>query len=355
MSSSPLPESAPTPTPPPLPRHARAVEPADRAARWGLALALLVAAAAVALAWDARRSFASLSQTSGGRLADLGAEVAQSKTSLAQAQAALKDSQSRLAELESRLSDAQESRVAVEDMYRELSRSADDRMLAEVEQLLILASQQLQLAGNVKGALVALEAADQRLARADKLQAANLRRALHQDMERLKALPLVDTVGLAVKLDGLVQQADTLPLVVSETLPPARPPSRAKPLEESAWLAALRDFWGELKGLVRIRELETHETALVSPAQAYFLRQNLKLRLLAARVALLARDETSYRDDVKASQAWVAKYFDAKARPTVAAQATLKQLADSPVTIVVPDINASLSAARAARSAREKR
>jgi uncharacterized protein HemX len=72
-------------------------------------------------------------------------------------------------------------------------------------------------------------------------------------------------------------------------------------------------------------------------------------------VALLARDETSYRDDVKAAQAWIAKYFDARARPTVVAQATLKQLAESPVSIVVPDINGSLAAVRAARSAREKR
>ena len=354
MSSSPLPESAP-PSLPPMARSPRAPEPADRTARWGLALSLLVAVGAGALAWDARQSFSSLSQSSGGRLADLGSEVAQSKASLAQAQAALKDSQARIAELESRLADAQESRVAVEDMYRELSRSADDRMLAEVEQLLILASQQLQLAGNVKGALIALEAADQRLARADKLQAANLRRALNQDMERLKRLPLVDTVGLAVKLDALVQQADTLPLVVSETLPPARAPAKARAPEESGWIRALRDFWEELKGLVRIRELETHEAALISPAQAYFLRQNLKLRLLAARVALLARDEASYRDDVKAAQAWIAKYFDAKARPNIVAQATLRQLAESPVSIVVPDINASLSAVRAARSAREKR
>lgn len=354
MSSSPLPESSP-PSLPPLARPGRPAVPADRAARWGLALAFAVAGGAAFLAWDARQSFQSLSQSSGGRLADLGAEVAQSKAALAQAQAALKESQSRLAEVESRLADAQESRVAVEDMYRELSRSADDRMLAEVEQLLILASQQLQLAGNVKGALIALEAADQRLSRADKLQAANLRRALNQDMERLKALPLVDTVGLAVKLDGLVQAADTLPLVVSETLPPARPAQRAKAPEESGWMRALRDFWEEMKGLVRIRELETNEAALVSPAQAYFLRQNLKLRLLAARVALLARDEPSYRDDVKAAQAWIAKYFDAKARPTIVAQGTLKQLADSPVSIVVPDINASLSAVRSARAAREKR
>ncbi len=160
-----------------------------------------------------------MQQVAAQKLAGLAAEVEQSKITLAQAQAALKETQSQVRELEARLADTQEQRVALEEMYRELSRSADDRMLAEVEQLLIIASQQLQLAGNVKGALIALQAADQRLARADKLQVAQLRRTLNLDMERLKALPQVDTVGIAVKLDNLVAQADTLPLLVSDSLP----------------------------------------------------------------------------------------------------------------------------------------
>ena len=76
---------------------------------------------------------------------------------------------------------------------------------------------------------------------------------------------------------------------------------------------------------------------------------------IPARVALLARDEAGFRDDLKASQAWIAKYYDVKAKPTVAALASLKQIADTPVAITVPDINASLAAVRTARAAREKR
>ncbi len=350
--SSPLPEPSSLPAPRPARPPAGA---SDTAARWAVGLALVAAAVALGLAWNAQQALGSLSQSAGGKLADLGAELAQSKASLAQAQAALRESQARIGELESRMVDAQESRVAVEEMYRELSRSADDRMLAEVEQLLILASQQLQLAGNVKGALIALQAADHRLARADKLQVAGLRRALNADMDRLKALPLVDTVGIAVKLDALVQQADTLPLIVAESLPPARGAARARLPEENAYAKAARDIWEEMKGLVRIREIAPAEAVLLTPAQTYFLRENLKLRLLAARVALLARDESSFRDDIRASQAWIAKYFDAKARVNANALATLRQLAESPVSITPPDINASLAAVRSARAAREKR
>jgi len=159
---------------------------------------------AVALGIAIRVGEHEFQSNAGARLAELGAELQQSRTTLAQAQAALKDAQARIAELEGSVADTQEQRVALEEMYRELSRSADDRLLSEVEQLLVLASQQLQLAGNVRGALAALQAADLRLARADKLAASPLRRAIAQDMDRLKAVPQVDTAGIALKLDNLI-------------------------------------------------------------------------------------------------------------------------------------------------------
>ena len=335
---------------PPPPRSAR-----DGVARALALVALIAFAIAAWFAWDMRQAVNDMQSAAGGRLAELGAAASQARTSLAQTQAALKDAQARIGELESRVSDTQEQRVAIEEMYRDLSRSADDRVLAEVEQVLVVASQQLQLAGNVRSALAALQAADQRLARADKLAATPLRRAIAQDMERLKAVPQVDTAGIAVKLDGLITQADTLPLVIAETVP-VRVAARARYADDSTGFSrAARDFWEEMKGLVRIRELESPEAPLLTPQQTYFLRENLKLRLLSARVALLARDEPSFRDDLKATQAWITKYFDAKARPTAAALATLKEVSESPVAIAVPDINASLAAVRTARAAREKR
>src|SRR6185312_5603491 len=200
--------------------------------------------------------------SAGGRIAELGAETSQSRAALAQLQAALREAQGRITELESRVADTQQQRAALEEMYRDLAHSADDRALSEVEQVLVVASQQLQLAGNVRAALAALQAADQRLARADKLSATPLRRAIAQDMERLKAVPQVDTVGIAVKIDSLINQADTLPLVISENLPTPRPPSRWRPGEDRGGFSrAARDFWDEMKGLVRIRDMESTDTA----------------------------------------------------------------------------------------------
>jgi len=327
---------------------------ADRLARVLAAVALAATLAAGWLAVQARLGVRTMETSAGGRLAELGAETSQARAALAQTQAALREAQGRIAELESRVADTQEQRVALEEMYRDLARSADDRVLSEVEQMLVLASQQLQLAGNVRGALAALQAADQRLARADKLAATPLRKAIAKDMDRLKAVPQVDTVGIAVKIDGLINQTDMLPLVVSENFPPPRPVTHWRTTDEGGVARAARDFWEEMKGLVRIRDMETTDTALLAPAQSYFLRENLKLRLLSARVALLARDEPSFREDLRATQAWISRYFDPRAKATTAALAAIKLLAATPVTIALPDINASLAAVRTAREAREK-
>ena len=326
----------------------------DRITRF---LAVLALAAVVIVGWvavDTRLNTRSAQESAGGRLSELGSEAQQLRTALTQVQAALKEAQMRVGELEARVADTHEQRVALEEMYRELSRSADDRVLSEVEQMLVLASQQLQLAGNVRGALAALQAADQRLARAEKLAAAPLRRAIAQDMEKLRAVPLVDTAGMALRIDQVIAQADTLPLIIAETLPPARV-ARARPSEEQGIARVARDFWEEMKGLVRIRDLDTQDAALLTPAQGYFLRENLKLRLLAARMSLLARDEAAFREDLKAGQAWISRWFDARAKATTTALATLKQVAETPVNIAVPDINASLAAVRTARTARERR
>ena len=249
----------------------------DGTARLLAVVALVATGVALWLAIDTRTSLQGIESTAGGKLAELGAQSQGARNMLTQVQSQLRDAQARVAEVEARLADSQEQRVTLEEMYRELSRSADDRVLADVEQTLLAASQQLQLAGNVRGALAALQAADARLARAEKLASTPLRRAITADMDRLKAVPQSDTVGLAVKLDGLMQQVDALPLLIAES-PPAPRARMARADEETAVGRAMRTVWEDMKGLVRIRELDTPEPHLLAPAQAYFLRENLKLR-----------------------------------------------------------------------------
>jgi uroporphyrin-3 C-methyltransferase/uroporphyrinogen III methyltransferase/synthase len=105
-------------------------------------------------------------------------------------------------------------------------------------------------------------------------------------------------------------------------------------------------MWTEIRQLVQVRSVETPEALLLSPTQAYYVRENLKLRLLNARLALLSRNESAFRNDMMAAQDTIAKYFDTRARKTQTAQALLKQVQASDLSIEMPTLADSLSAVR---------
>lgn len=319
-------------------------------------LAIAVVSLALAL-WsllESRDTEQNLTQSLGTKLAEQSGAQKQTAAQVDLLAKDLRDSQNRVAQLEGKLAEFQGQRVAMEEMYRELARAPDDWLLAEIEQTLNIASRELTLAGNVRATLIALQAADQRLARADKLQVVQLRRAITQDMERLKALPLVDTQGVSVKLDNLMSLAPTLPLAVPDAVATSARDVRANDANDNIALRIGKDLWHEMKQLIRIRELDNGDPALLSPQQAYFLRENLKLRLLSARTSLIARDETNYKEDLKLAREMLTRYFDPKARVNANALALLKQLAENPLSISSPDITASLAAVRTARAARER-
>ena len=319
-----------------------------------LVVALVALAASVGALWESRQSASEMQLNVGTKLGEQTNALKDTTIRTEQIVRDLRESQNRVALLEGKLAEFQGQRVALEEMYRELARAPDDWLLAEVEQTLNIASRELTLAGNVRAALIALQAADQRLARADKLQVVQLRRAITQDMERLKAIPLVDTQGVSLKLDNLMAQAPTLPLALPDSQAPGERETRAKSDGDAMMARIGKDIWFEMQQLVRIRRLDNGDPALLSPQQSYFLRENLKLRLLSARTALIARDDINYKEDLKIARDMLTKYFDPKAKVNINSLAMLKQLAENPVSISVPDITVSLNAARAARAARER-
>ena len=273
-----------------------------------------------------------------------------------------RDLQSKVAQLENRQIEAQSQQLALEQLYQDLSKNRDEWALAEIEQVLSTASQQLQLAGNVQGALIALQNADRSLARSDKPQFITIRRAIAKDIEKLKALPSLDLIGVALRIDNVIAQVDTLPMLADEkpVLPaPARParavgtPATVSPQDLSAWGRArltwhawTDEMWTDLRQLIRVRQVTTPEALMLSPEQAYFLRENLKLRLLNARLALMSRNEAAFRTDLIAAQDALSKYFDSRAATTQSAQALLRQVQANNVAIDMPSLADSLNAVR---------
>jgi uroporphyrin-3 C-methyltransferase len=204
----------------------------------------------------------------------------------------------------------------------------------------------------VKAALLALQTADARLQRIDRPQLAPLRKVIERDIDRLQRSPFVDVVGITVKIDNLMDAIDTLPLAMQQRPPPEPPPQAVE--EDNPFRRLLREMWQDLRSLVRIQTLERPEVPLVDPGQEFFLRENLKLRLLSARIALLQRDGKSYRNDLAEALQWVQRFYDTRNPGLAGAVATLKQLAQVDVAIDVPDIDASLNAVRDYKLTRDK-
>ena len=262
--------------------------------------------------------------------------------------------QAKLGALEGKLNEFQGEATALQSLYQDMARNREEATLLEAEQAITLAVQQLQLAGNVPVALLALQSADMRLARLDRPPYLPLRKALAGDLAKLNALPVVDVPGISLRLEQTLLAVDKFSLAAYGR--PQQTPEKTVPAEaSSAWQAALADFWQELKSLVRIQRFDREEPVLLAPGQAFFLRENLKLRLLNARLALLSRDQSTFRNELKVAQGWLASHFLSEDPSVQAAQNTLRQMLATEINVALPDLHDSQNALQALRHGKEKR
>ena len=320
---------------------------------WVLAFAIVV----VVAQWvDTRMQVTSLQQELARRLGE-GDSVAREGRALArQGQEALATLQAKVGVLEARLAETQSQAVALEAMYQELSSTRDERVLAEVEQAVVIAMQQLQFAGNVEVALIALQGAEARLARAVQPQFLPARKLIARDIERLRATPGANVTGLSLRIESVVAVIDNLPLAYEQRpkADTAKPAPQSTPASADYWRELGADVWREFKQLVRIERIDLGDPALLSPNQGFFLRENLKLRLLNARLALLQRDGATFREEIRQSREQLDRYFDGRAKPVQAAQSTLKALATADVSVDLPGLAETLTALRNLKFARER-
>jgi uroporphyrin-3 C-methyltransferase len=333
-----------------------------RSGKGGFIPWLLVTVLALGLAgwqWmETRARLAETQQEMAKRLSESDAVAGESRMLAKQAQERLTALQGRLDELEGRLAESKSQQEVLGNLYQNLARGNEESVLTEVEQSVTLASQQLQLAGNLQGAIVALETADARLADNSQPQFINLRKVLTHDLERLRALPQLDFPGMYLRLENVIDAVDTLPLAVtarSRDESPAAAPAPSPPLLSTEyWRALAADFWQEMRGLVRIQRIDRVEPALLPPAQDFFLRENIKLRLLDARLALFARDQQTYRSELERSCAWIERYFDGNEKIVQNSLQTLRQLAATEIRAELPNLNESLSAIKMFRARKEQ-
>jgi uroporphyrin-3 C-methyltransferase len=318
----------------------------------------LVALVIIVAQWvDTRMQVASLQQELARRLADSESMAREGRGQTRQMQESLTAQLAKISILEARLAETQSQAVALEAMYQELSSSRDERLLAEVEQAVVIAMQQLQFSGNVEAALIALQGAEGRLARSLQPQFLPVRKLIARDIERLKGIPGANISGLSLKIESVVTAVDGLPLAYEQRPKPVAPKAGAdaRPVNLDFWRELGAELWRELRQLVRIERIDHGDPALLAPQQSYFLRENLKLRLLNARLALLQRDGRVYREEIRQAREQLDRYFDGRAKPVQAAQSTLATLAGTDVSFDLPGLAESLTVLRNLKLARERR
>lgn len=373
-------------TPPEPPNPAPAPEPVTPAAprrgppSWLQLLALALAALALLMAGLLWQRLGLTQQELARRAQDSAAQATEARTLAAQAEAQTQELQARLAVAEVKLSEVVLQRSQLEELMLTLSRSRDDTLVQDIESALRLAQQQAQLTGSAQPLVSALQAADQRIARAAQPRLNPLQRAMARDLQRIQAAVLTDVPALVQRLDELARQVDQWPLlndVGPRAAPPARP-ARAKASASGAsgtstatvaavvpeggsetpsgwqgwWTRLQEDVIRSGRDLVRVSRIDHPEAALLAPEQAFFLRENVKLHLLNARLGLLARQTGTAQADVRAVQALLGRYFDPAAPAVQGAQTALAQLRTELVPLDLPRPDESLAALAAAAGGR---
>ena len=348
----------------------------SRAGRLAAVLVGLTAVAALVLGWLGQQRIDALERELVRRQQASAEQAGEAHVIAKQAQAWSQEANIKSTLLESRVNEVALQRSQLEELMQSVSRSRDENLVADLEAGLRMAMQHAAITGSAEPLVAALKTAEDRLARGSAPRLEPVQRAIQRDLERVKAASVTDLGALAARLDEAMRLADEAPLLVIDAA--AQPaaartarrtaasaaapapsaasaagaPASAAPGWHEPALAWWRTLWGEVRGLVRVTRIDQPEAMLLAPEQAWFLRENLKLRLLNARLALLGRQFDTAQTDLQAAAAATERYFERGARKTVLLAELLRGVAAQARQVAVPrpdDTLAALATAAAGR------
>jgi uroporphyrin-3 C-methyltransferase len=249
-----------------------------------------------------------------------------------------------------------ERETELQHLQQELGRfSASDRdswLLAEAGHLLRLANQRLVMAQDPVAALALLNSTDAVLREIDDPGLHEVRAALAADIAALRAVPRVDVEGIYLRLAALVAQADSL--VIFQF-----PERAAGPVPEPAtdWKGRLRQGYkaalARLSSYLIIRRRDVPMQALMDPQWEGLVRQNLRMLLEQAQIALLSGNQALYKASLEGALHWVAQFLESDEARARAMSDEIKQMGELTIEVPQPDIARSLQAMDAAIERRQ--
>ncbi len=234
---------------------------------------------------------------------------------------------------------------AINGLAEDLGRKRDDWALAETEQLLLIANYRLQLARDVETAVAALRAADGQLQKLADPSLLPIRKLIAGEITALQRLDRADIPGIALRLGSMASTLEQLPLHVERRFATAAPVTGVATTESTS-LDTLQQMWRDFLSLIRIRKTTNGQKPLLPPEQDYFLRENLRLMLYGAQLAMLQGDTGTYTQNLKSARRWISDYFDTETQVVTNMQEELQALLDEKIVVELPDVSASLGALR---------
>ena len=339
---------------------------------WWLIIAVLVllGAASVGVAWRTQQRVHELEQELVRRQQDSQGQATEARTLARQAQENARDAVTKASLLEARVAEVALQRGQLEDLIQSLSRSRDENLLVDIEAAVRVAQQQSAITGTVAPLVTTLQQADERLARYDQPRLEGVRRAIARDLDRVRAVGVADISSLNIRLDEAVRMVDDLPLLAQPErraaaggkgdAPPASMVTPARWSEPSGWWPALAQraeawwaaVWDEVRSLVRVTRVDHPEAMMLAPEHAFFVRENLKLRLLNARLAVLSRQFDAAQADLTAVRTTLERYFDRSSRKVGVAIDLVKQVATQARQVALPRPDETLAALSTAAAGR---
>ena len=345
--------------------------------RWrtlALGLALVLGAAGLWGAWNVSQRHAALERELVLRQQESSAQAVEARLFAKQAQDGMLEGAAKVALLEARLAEVTVQRGQLEELLQSLTRSRDENLIVDIESEIRVAVQQNAITGSAEPLLAALRQGDERLARHAQPKFERVRRAIARDIDRVLASGVADVSSLAIKLDEAVRMVDELPLLTSLESRRAAPkapeeakaaraasavPPGAAPVSggsapawlqrwSAAWDAAWQRIVTEARSLVRVTPIEHPDAMFIAPEQAFFLKENLKLRLLNARLALLSRQFETAQSDLAGARTALERFYDRGSKRTTVALDLIRQVATQARHTSVPRPDETLAALAAA-------
>lgn len=220
----------------------------------------------------------------------------------------------------------------------------NDWLFSEVDFLLNNALRKLILDNDVDTAISLLKLADETLVKINNTQANSVRNAINQDLKKLLSLSSVDQNSVMQKLSQLANTVDELQVLnVNFDDTPENNNKLSDSIED--WQQNVeKSATSFLNHFIRISPKQSaNKKELLAPNQDIYLRENIRLRLQLAIMAVPRQQDELYKQSLDAVSSWVRSYFDTNSETTQNFLKSVDELSELSIYVDVPEQLASLT------------